>query len=65
MKRSKEVRARNERLYWLCSPVCLEWPEEPERTPSRRSHLSRPACRTVRAPLRALAKVLVRVFKAR
>lgn len=62
MRRSHEVPDPNERLYWLCSPVCLEWSEGPEKASRGQSRLVRLTRRMVRSLVQILAKSLVWVL---
>ena len=54
MSQRDEARGPSDRLYWLWSPVCLEWPEE-TREEAHQLHL---LAGLARKTGRALARVL-------
>ena len=62
MRRGDEVHDPNERLYWLCSPVCLEWQEGPEKTSRRQATIVRLVRRMVHSLVQILAKSLAQVL---
>ena len=65
MRRSQEITDPNERLYWLCSPVCLEWQEGPEKTSRGGAAIVRRVRRMVHSLVQISTKSLVRVLGRR